>query len=95
MPTFSKAVVKMAKGCELTVDDWVEAVKKQDRTDARIDRMHEQVSVSLEDVKLVDVWETPAPDDEEVEKIVQVLVGGPDQYADSDKSWEEIQNECD
>ena len=90
MPTFSKAVVKMAKGCELTVDDWVEAVKKQDRTDARIDRMHEQGNVQL-----VDVWETPAPDDEEVEKIVQVLVGGPDQYADSDKSWEEIQNECD
>jgi len=90
MPYFSKAVVKMEKGCELTIDDWVEAVKKQDRTDARVDRTHEQVSVSLRDV-----WETPAPDDEEVEKIVQVLVGGPDQYADSDKSWEEIQNECD
>jgi len=45
-------------------------------------------------VALVDVWGTPEPDEEEVEQIVQVLTGSADQYADSDKSWEEIQNEC-
>jgi predicted aconitase len=89
MPLFSKAVVKMDKGCSLTDDEWVEAVKKQDKTDARIESKHEQGRVDL-----VDVWGKPDPDDEEVEHIVQVLTGGEDQYADSDKSWEEIQNEC-
>ena len=89
MPYFSKAVVKMDKGCSLTDDEWVEAVKKQDKTDARIEGKHEQGRVDL-----VDVWGKPDPDDEEVEHIVQVLTGGEDQYADSDKSWEEIRNEC-
>ena len=89
MPLFSKAVVQMEKGCSLTEDEWVEAVRKQDKTDARIESKHEQGRVSL-----VDIWGTPAPDDEEVERIVQVLTGSADQYADSDKSWEEIQNEC-
>jgi len=89
MPLFSKAVVKMDKGCSLTDDEWVEAVKKQDKTDARIEGKHEQGRVDL-----VDVWGKPDPDDEEVEHIVQVLTGGEDQYADSDKSWEEIRNEC-
>jgi predicted aconitase len=89
MPLFSKAVVKMDKGCSLTDDEWVEAVKKQDKTDARIESKHEQGRVDL-----VDVWGKPDPDDEEVEHIVQVLTGGEDQYADSDKSWEEIRNEC-
>ena len=90
MPLFSKAVVQMEKGCSLTEDEWVEAVRKQDKTDARIDGKHEQGRVSLRDA-----WGTPAPDDEEVEQIVQVLTGSADQYADSDKSWEEIRNECD
>jgi len=89
MPLFSKAVVKMDKGCSLTDDEWVEAVKKQDKTDARIESKHEQGRVDL-----VDVWGKPDPDDEEVEHIVQVLTGSEDQYADSDKSWEEIRNEC-
>jgi len=89
MPLFSKAVVKMDKGCSLTDDEWVEAVKKQDKTDARIESKHEKGRVAL-----VDVWGTPDPDDEEVEHIVQVLTGSEDQYADSDKSWEEIRNEC-
>ena len=89
MPYFSKAVVKMDKGCSLTEDEWVEAVRKQDKTDARIEDKHEQGRVSLRDV-----WGTPEPGDEEVEQIVQVLTGSADQYADSDKSWEEIQNEC-
>ena len=89
MPYFSKAVVKMDKGCSLTEDEWVEAVKKQDKTDARIESKHEKGRVDL-----VDVWGKPDPDDEEVEHIVQVLTGSEDQYADSDKSWEEIRNEC-
>ena len=38
MPQFSSAVVKMSKGCELTKEDWMAAIRKQDRTDAEIER---------------------------------------------------------
>ena len=38
MPYFSSAVRKMAKGCNLTEQDWMAAVRKQDRTDAEIER---------------------------------------------------------
>jgi len=42
MPLFSSAVIKMAKDCELTEADWMKAVRKQDKTDSKIDRMHER-----------------------------------------------------
>ena len=42
MPLFSSAVVKMANGCNLTQADWMKAVRKQDKTDSKIDRMHER-----------------------------------------------------
>ena len=42
MPLFSSAVVKMSSGCNVTVDDWMKAVRKQDKTDSKIDRMHER-----------------------------------------------------
>tara|TARA_R100000789_G_C2980723_1_gene143385 strand:- start:8 stop:205 length:198 start_codon:yes stop_codon:yes gene_type:complete len=32
----------MAKDCELTEADWMKAVRKQDKTDSKIDRMHER-----------------------------------------------------
>jgi len=32
MPLFNKSVVKMGKGCDLTEEDWIESVKKQDMT---------------------------------------------------------------
>ena len=38
MPLFSSAVVKMGKGCNLTEQDWMDAVRKQDNTDAEIER---------------------------------------------------------
>jgi hypothetical protein len=72
MPLFNKSVVKMGKGCDLTEEDWIESVKKQDMT-------YEHVTIPPE----------------EVEQIVSTLLGGPYQYSDSDKSWSEVQDECD
>ena len=42
MPLFSSAVVKMDRGCTMTKGDWLSAVRKQDKTDSKIDRMHER-----------------------------------------------------
>lgn len=42
MPLFSSAVVKMVDGCDLTQEDWMKAVRKQDKTDSKIERMHDR-----------------------------------------------------
>jgi len=47
MPLFSSAVVKMDRGCTMTQGDWFNAVKKQDKTDLKIEKMHQRLRTTL------------------------------------------------
>ena len=79
MPLFSSAVVKMGKGCNLTEQDWMNAVRKQDRTDAEIERRREKY----------ESWEITDPI--ALQELDDVKLGV---YLDGGRTWKDIQGEC-
>ena len=79
MPLFSSAVVKMAKGCGLTTEDWMEAVRKQDRTDTEIERRRNNYYW----------WECTDPI--AIQELSDERLGI---YLDGGRTWKDIQGEC-
>jgi len=79
MPLFSSAVVKMGKGCKLTTEDWMNAVRKQDNTDAEIERRREKYE-SFESTDPIAIQELSD------ERLGIYLDGG--------RTWKDIQGEC-
>ena len=79
MPLFSSAVRKMGKGCNLTEQDWMNAVRKQDRTDAEIERRREKY----------ESWEITDPI--ALQELDDVKLGV---YLDGGRTWKDIQGEC-
>ena len=79
MPYFSSAVVKMAKGCTLTEQDWMDAVRKQDRTDDEIERRRGKYE-SVE-----------STDPIAIQELSDVKLGV---YLDGGRTWKDIQGEC-
>ena len=79
MPLFSQAVVKMGKGCKLTTEDWMNAVRKQDNTDAEIERRREKYE-SFESTDPIAIQELSD------ERLGIYLDGG--------RTWKDIQGEC-
>ena len=80
MPLFSSAVVKMGKGCNLTEQDWMDAVRKQDNTDAEIERRRDKYN-SFE-----------STDPIAIQELSDVKLGV---YLDGGRTWKDIQGECD
>tara|TARA_R110000824_G_scaffold278662_2_gene466934 strand:+ start:680 stop:931 length:252 start_codon:yes stop_codon:yes gene_type:complete len=79
MPLFSQAVVKMGKGCKLTTEDWMNAVRKQDNTDAEIERRRDKYE-SFESTDPIAIQELSD------ERLGIYLDGG--------RTWKDIQGEC-
>ena len=79
MPLFSSAVRKMGKGCNLTEQDWMNAVRKQDRTDAEIERRREK----YESWEITDPIALQELDDEKLGI-----------YVDGGRTWRDVQGEC-
>ena len=79
MPLFSSAVVKMGKGCNLTEQDWMDAVRKQDNTDAEIERRRGRYE-SFESTDPIAIQELSD------ERLGIYLDGG--------RTWKDIQGEC-
>ena len=79
MPLFSSAVRKMGKGCNLTEQDWMNAVRKQDRTDAEIERRREKY----------ESWEITDPI--ALQELDDVKLGI---YLDGGRTWKDVQGEC-
>ena len=79
MPLFSSAVVKMAKGCNLTEQDWMDAVRKQDNTDAEIERRRGKY----------EWWESTDPI--AFQELSDEKLGI---YLDGGRTWKDIQGEC-
>ena len=79
MPLFSQAVVKLGKGCELTEQEWRDAVRKQDNTDAEIERRREKYE-SFESTDPIAIQELSD------ERLGIYLDGG--------RTWKDIQGEC-
>jgi len=79
MPLFSSASVKMSRGSELTKQDWMDAVRKQDRTDAEIERRRGKYEwwESTETIALQELDDT--------------RLGV---YLDGGKTWKQVQGEC-
>jgi hypothetical protein len=80
MPLFSSAVVKMAKGCDLTTEDWMNAVRKQDETEAYLEKR----KLKYEWWELTDPVALQELDDERLGV-----------YLDGSKTWKQVQGECD
>ena len=79
MPYFSNAVRKMAKGCNLTEQDWMDAVRKQDNTDAEIERRRGKY----------EWWESTDPI--AIQELSDEKLGV---YLDGGKTWKQVQGEC-
>ena len=79
MPLFSSAVVKMGRGCELTTEDWMDAVRKQDNTDAEIERRRGKY----------EWWESTDPI--AIQELSDERLGI---YLDGGRTWKDIQGEC-
>jgi hypothetical protein len=79
MPLFSSVSVKMLKGCELTEQDWMDAVRKQDRTDAEIERRRGKY----------EWWESTDPI--ALQELDDTRLGV---YLDGGKTWKQVQGEC-
>ena len=79
MPLFSQAVVKMGKGCKLTTEDWMNAVRKQDNTDAEIERRRGKY----------EWWESTDPI--AIQELSDERLGI---YLDGGRTWKDIQGEC-
>ena len=79
MPLFSSAVVKMGKGCNLTEQDWMEAVRKQDNTDAEIERRRGKYE-----------WRE-STDPIAIQELCDERLGS---YLDGGRTWKDIQGEC-
>ena len=79
MPLFSSAVVKMGKGCNLTEQDWMDAVRKQDNTDAEIERRRGKY----------EWWESTDPI--AIQELSDEKLGV---YLDGGKTWKQVQGEC-
>ena len=79
MPLFSSAVVKMGKGCNLTEQDWMDAVRKQDNTDAEIERRRGKY----------EWWESTDPI--AIQELSDEKLGI---YLDGGRTWKDIQGEC-
>ena len=76
MPLFSSAVVKMGKGCNLTEQDWMDAVRKQDNTDAEIERRGGKY----------EWWESTDPI--AIQELSDEKLGI---YLDGGKTWKQVQ----
>ena len=79
MPYFSSAVRKMAKGCNLTEQDWMDAVRKQANTDAEIERRRGKY----------EWWESTDPI--AIQELSDEKLGV---YLDGGKTWKQVQGEC-
>ena len=79
MPLFSSAVVKMGKGCNLTEQDWMDAVRKQDNTDAEIERRRGKYE-----------W-SESTDPIAIQELSDEKLGI---YLDGGKTWKQVQGEC-
>ena len=79
MPLFISAVVKMAKGCTLTEQDWMDAVRKQDNTDAEIERRRGKY----------EWWESTDPI--AIQELSDEKLGI---YLDGGRTWKDVQGEC-
>ena len=79
MPLFSSAVVKMGKGCNLTEQDWMDAVRKQDNTDAEIERRRGKY----------EWWESTDPI--AIQELSDEKLGI---YLDGGRTWKDSQGEC-
>ena len=79
MPLFSSAVVKMGKGCNLTEQDWMDAVRKQDNTDDEIERRRGKY----------EWWESTDPI--AIQELSDEKLGI---YLDGGKTWKQVQGEC-
>ena len=79
MPLFSEAVVKMARGCNLTKEDWIHAVRKQDRTEAEIERRRGKY----------EWWECTDPI--ALQELDDERLGI---YLDGGRTWKDVQGEC-
>ena len=79
MPLFSSAVRKMGKGCNLTEQDWMDAVRKQANTDAEIERRRGKY----------EWWESTDPI--AIQELSDEKLGV---YLDGGKTWKQVQGEC-
>ena len=79
MPLFSSAVRKMGKGCNLTEQDWMAAVRKQDRTDAEIERRRGKY----------EWWESTDPI--AIQELSDEKLGI---YLDGGRTWKDVQGDC-
>ena len=79
MPLFSSATVKMSRGCELTKQDWMDAVRKQDKTEAYLEKRKRRY----------EWWESTDPI--AIQELDDTRLGV---YLDGRKTWKQVQGEC-
>ena len=79
MPLFSSASVKMSRDCELTKQDWMDAVRKQDNTDAEIERRRGKY----------EWWESTDPI--AIQELRDEKLGI---YLDGGRTWKDVQGDC-
>ena len=79
MPLFSSASVKMDNGCDLTTEDWMAAIRKQDKTEAYLEKRKRK----YEWWELTDPVALQELDDEKLGI-----------YLDGGRTWKDIQGEC-